>query len=309
MNAGLGIGLKVLSAFAFTLMSAGIKSFEGSYPTGQIVFFRSAFAIVPLVAWLSWQGKLLQSVKTSDLRGHVVRGLIGSAGMFSGFVSLSYLPLPDAVAIGYISPLLTVMFAALLLRETVRVYRWSAVAAGFVGVLIMLLPHFRKAGLGVSAVDTTLVGAAFGLLGATCAAGATIQVRRLTATERTGAIVLYFSLLTTLLGLSTIVLGWNLPNAVDLAKLVIIGILGGVGQILMTQSYRYAEASLVAPFDYTTMIWALLIGWFVFGDLPGTEIAVGGAVVIAAGLFVIWRERQLGLHRAKHVETGAQRVT
>ena len=311
MNPAIGIGLKVLSAFAFTLMSAGIKSMGGIYPTGQIVFFRSFFAILPLLLWLGWQGHLLDSIKTSDLRGHVVRGLIGSAGMFSGFVTLSYLPLPDAVAIGYVSPLVTVVFAFLLLRERVRVYRWSAVAAGFAGVLVMLSPHLRLGGVaaGASTLDGAAIGAGFGLVGACCAAGATIQVRRLTATEKTGAIVLYFSLLTTLLGLATIVFGWVTPSPFDLGRLVLIGVLGGIGQILMTQSYRYAEASLVAPFDYITMVWALMIGWFAFGDLPGPEIVVGGLIVIAAGLFVIWREHRLGLVRAKHVETGAQRGT
>lgn len=292
-------------------MSAGIKSVGAAYPTGQIVFFRSAFAIVPLLIWLGWQGDLLASIRTSDLRGHILRGLIGSCGMFSGFVSLSYLPLPDSVAIGYASPLITVVLAATVLGETVRAYRWSAVAAGFVGVVVMLSPHLNLAGLseGASGTDRPLTGAAFGLLGACCAAGATIQVRRLTATEKTGAIVLYFSLLTTLLGLLTALLGWTMPDMLDLARLIVIGILGGVGQIMLTQSYRYAEASLVAPFDYTTMVWALLIGWFAFGQLPDSAILVGGAIVASAGIFVIWRENALGLVRAKHVETGSQRST
>jgi drug/metabolite transporter (DMT)-like permease len=132
-------------------------------------------------------------------------------------------------------------------------------------------------------------------------------VRRLTATEKTGAIVLYFSMLSSLLGLSTIVLGWRMPSLPDFGLLVLIGILGGTGQILMTQSYRYADTSIVAPFEYTTMIWALLLGWFVFGDLPTAAVSIGGVIVAAAGLFVIWRERRLGLERAKAVEATAQR--
>ena len=303
VNPLIGIALKVLSALVFTVMSAGIKHVGAEYPTGEIVFFRSAFAIVPLMIWLGWHGDLLSNVRTSNLRGHMLRGIIGSCGMFSGFIALAYLPLSDAVAIGYASPLITVVLAAWFLKEVVRGYRWSAVAIGFLGVLVMLAPHLQVSRLG----SGMALGAAFGLVGAACAAGATIQVRKLTGTERTGAIVLYFSLLTTALGLSTIVLGWRMPSPTDFAIFVGIGILGGIGQILLTQSYRYADASLVAPFDYTTMLWALPIGWLLFGQLPDRYVLIGGAIVAAAGIFVIWRERQLGLVRAKGVETASQR--
>ncbi|NNM71893.1 EamA family transporter [Enterovirga aerilata] len=308
MNPLIGVGLKVLSALAFTLMSAGIKWVGPDFPTGQIVFFRSAFALVPLLVWLSLRGDLLASVRTNDLRSHIMRGLMGSCAMFAGFVSLAYLPLSDSVVIGYLSPLLTVVLAALFLGETVRLYRWTAVAAGFVGVVIMVSPHLGGASLSGN-MQATTIGVAFGLLGACCAAGATIQVRKLTSRESTGAIVLYFTLLTTALGASTVVLGWKVPSASQFGLLVTIGILGGIGQILMTQSYRYADASLIAPFDYTTMIWAFLLGWFLFGQLPSTAVVAGGVIVAAAGLFVIWRERRLGLERAKEMETSSRRAT
>jgi drug/metabolite transporter (DMT)-like permease len=303
----LGISLKILSALAFTVMSAGIKQVSADYPTGEIVFFRSAFALLPLFAWLAWRGDLLNAVRTSDLNGHLLRGIISSCGMFSGFVALAYLPLSDAVAIGYASPLIVVVLAALILKERVRIYRWSAVGIGFLGVLIMLMPHLGG-GLAGGLAGGPAIGAFFALLGAVCSAGATIQVRRLLKTERTGAIVLYFSLMTTALGLVTILLGWRMPDAGDAALLVAVGILGGIGQILLTQSYRYAEASLVAPFEYTTMIWAFLLGWFVFGQAPQQTIVAGAAIVTAAGLFVLWREHRLGLVRTKEVETGSQRA-
>ncbi len=304
----IGIGLKILSALAFTFMSAGIKWLGSDYPTGQIVFFRSAFALIPLLVWLSLRGDLIASVRTNDLRSHVIRGLMGSCAMFAGFVALAYLPLSDAVVIGYVSPLLTVLLAAIFLGERIRVYRLSAVAIGFMGVVIMVSPHLGTASLSGN-VHATTIGVAFGLLGACCAAGATIQVRRLTARESTGAIVLYFTLLTTALGATTILLGWKVPSPSHFALLVAIGILGGIGQILMTQSYRYADASLIAPFDYTTMIWAFLLGWFLFGQLPSTAVVLGGVIVAGAGLFVIWREHRLGLQRPKEVEASSQRAT
>lgn len=308
VNPLIGVSLKVVSALVFTVMSAGIKWVGSDYPTGQIVFFRSAFALVPLAVWLGFRGDLVRSVRTSNLRSHVVRGLTGSCAMFAGFVALSYLPLSDAVVIGYASPLITVALAALLLGETVRVYRWSAVLVGFLGVLIILAPHLSFGALASNATASG-IGAAFGLLGACCGAAATIQIRRLTTTESTGAIVLYFTLLTTALGGATVLLGWKMPGATDLAILVGIGILGGIGQILMTQSYRFADASLIAPFDYTTIIWAVLIGWILFGQLPTGTVLIGGAVVASAGLFVIWREHRLGLRRTKDVEAGSQRPT
>jgi drug/metabolite transporter (DMT)-like permease len=289
-------------------MSAAIKWVGSTYPIGQVVFFRSAFALVPLALWLAWRGDLIHGARTSDLKGHVLRGITGSCAMFAGFVSLSYLPLSDAVIIGYLSPLVTVVLAAVFLGERVRMYRWSAVAIGFVGVVVMVSPHLDPKVLANGSMAST-IGIGFGLLAACCGAGATIQVRRLAMRETTAAIVLYFTLLTTALGAVTIVLGWKMPNAGDLALLVTIGILGGIGQILMTQSYRYADASLIAPFDYTTMIWAFLIGWFLFGQLPGLAVVIGGAIVAISGVFVIWREQRLGLQRAKHVEAGSQRPT
>jgi drug/metabolite transporter (DMT)-like permease len=304
-----GIALKVLSALAFTLMSAGVKTVSADYPTGELVFFRSAFALVPLLAWLAWQGDLINAVRTSNIAGHLLRGLIGTCGMFASFVALSYLPLPDAVAIGYAAPLITVVLAAVVLKETVRAYRWTAVVIGFAGVLIMLTPHLNASALARGLSAGPAVGVVFALFAAFCAAGATIQVRRLTQSEKTGAIVLYFSLMTTVLGLATVVLGWRQPGPGDLALLVFTGILGGVGQILLTQSYRYADTSLLAPFEYTTMIWALLTGWFIFGELPQTAVLSGGLIVSLAGLFVIWREHRLELIRVKDVEVASQRPT
>lgn len=301
-----GIVLKILSALAFTLMSAGVKWLGNGFPTGQIVFFRSAFALLPLGLWLAWRGGLLNAVRTSNLRGHLLRGAISSCGMFAGFVALANLPLSDAIAIGYAAPLITVVLAALVLKETVRAYRWAAVGVGFAGVLVMLYPSLRL-GADAAAAPPSALGAGAALLGACCAAMATVQVRRLTATERTGAIVLYFSLMTTALGLATILFGWTMPNGPELLLLAAIGILGGIGQILLTQSFRFADASLVAPFDYSTMIWALPIGWALFGHLPDRYVVLGSLIVAGAGLFVIWRERRGGRFRNGGADPGPGR--
>jgi len=156
------------------------------------------------------------------------------------------------------------------------------VTIGFVGVLIMLSPHL---GAGAHPVGgNAALGAMLGLAGAFCSAFASVEVRLLTATERTGAIVFYFMLLTSLLGLSTILIGWNMPNLQDAAMMVLIGILGGLGQILIVQAYRYGDASLIAPFEYSTMLWAVAIGWFWFGEWPTLAILIGATIVIVSGM-------------------------
>jgi drug/metabolite transporter (DMT)-like permease len=307
VNPLLGISLKLLSALSFTLMSATIKHVGQEFPTGQIVFFRSFFALVPLIVWLSLRGEFPAAVRTSNAVGHLRRGLIGSGGMFFGFTALALLPLTDAIAIGYAAPLITVVLAAIFLKETVRLYRWTAVAIGFAGVLIMLAPHLGQ-GIGAN-VSTSMqaTGAIFALLGATCAAGATIEVRRLLERETTGAIVFYFSILTSLFGLATIVLGWRQPTWSEAGLLIMAGMLGGIGQILMTQSFRHADASLIAPFEYASMIFAVVLGIVVFDQWPTLAMLIGGSIVAASGVFVIWRERKLGLARKREAEVSPQR--
>ena len=309
MSPLLGISLKLLSALAFTLMSAGIKAVSARYPTGQIVFCRSFFALIPLIIWLAWRSEFPSALKTSNLRGHLKRGVIGSTGMFLGFAALGFLPLPDAVALGYAGPLVVVVLAALILKERVRIYRWTAVTVGFLGVLLMLSPYLGGDTFLRGFSGGPAIGAALALGGAFCSAFASIEVRLLTNTERTGAIVFYFMVLTATLGLSTSVLGWTMPSWQDALLLFTIGILGGFGQILIVQAYRYGDASLIAPFEYSTMLWAVAIGWFMFGDWPATAVFIGAAIVTASGIYVILREQQLGLLRRATREAGESRAT
>lgn len=309
MNPALGITLKILSSLGFTFMSAAVQVVSTTYPVGQIIFFRSAFALLTLIAWLMWQGEFPSATRTSDLRGHLTRGALGAISMVASFLALAHLPLSEAVAIGYTSPLITVVLAALVLKERVRIYRWSAVGFGFVGIVIILLPHLHAAWSGVTIGQSSAFGATIGLVGACLSSGSMIQTRRLTATESTGAIVFYFSLFTTVCGLATLPFGWVMPGPRDLALLIGIGVIAGVSQTLLTSSYRFGDASLIAPFEYTTMIWALLIGWLAYGNLPGPMVLAGGIIVVGSGAFVVWRERRLGLINAKTLASHPGRST
>jgi len=217
--------------------------------------------------------------------------------MFCGFTALALLPIADATAIGYASPLMTVIFAVVLLGEKVHIYRWSAVGVGLCGVLIILSDY-----VGPEARQTAtggITGALVAVAGAIAGALAATQTRSLTRVEPAATIVLYFSCLTALFSLATLPFGWAVPDLPDLAALIGAGICGGIGQVFLTQSYRFGDASLIAPFDYTSMIWALTVSLLIFGTWPSGIILAGAAVVIAAGLFVIYREHRLGIERAR----------
>lgn len=289
MNPLLAVMLKITSALMFIIMSGGIKYVSDRVPVGQIVFFRSFFMLLPLMIWLAWQGNVLSMLRTRNITGHFRRGIMSSCSMFLNFLALAYLPLTDAVALGYTAPLMLVLLAAVFLKEKVQAYRWMGTAFGFAGVLVMLAPHLSDGAL--LAGGAASIGVMIALSGAFLTAGALIQVRKLVSTETTGAIIFYLALMTSALALLTMIGGWVMPSAEEAIVLVLVGIFGGIGQIFLTMSFRYGDASLIAPFDYTTMLWACLIGWFVFGDWPAPAVFAGAGVVIAAGIFVIWKER------------------
>jgi drug/metabolite transporter (DMT)-like permease len=275
---------------------------EQEVPLGQVVFFRAALAIVPVLLIDAWRRELADVIRTNRPFGHLGRGAISICGMFLNFAALARLPLVDATAISFAAPLITVAFAAIFLGERVRIYRWSAVSVGFFGVLVMLWPHFDLAHLMVAGSTTTAIGAICAFAAAFTGAGSVIQTRRLTDTESTSSIVFYFSLICALAGLATLPFGWASPTGLQLAALIALGVLGGVAHILLTESYRYAPASVIAPFDYTTMLWAFVLGYAMFGEVPTKYVFIGAIIVAGAGLFVIWRERQLGLRRIREAE-------
>ncbi len=284
------IGLKIISALLFAVMSALVRLMGEVTPVGQLVFFRSLFAIVPVVIIYAYRGELRQAIYTKRPFGQLGRGLLSVCGMYSNFAALTRLPLADVTAIQFASPLITVGLAALILKERVRIYRWSAVFVGFIGVLIMLLPHLDPAHY-TNLASAAAVGAMLTVLSAFINAGTVIQTRRLTRTETTPSIVFYFSLICTIAGAATLPFAWYTPTLFEFAILVTLGILGGLAHIFLTESYRFAAASVIAPFDYTSMLWALLLGYWMFGEVPTGLVFVGAAIVTAAGLFVLWRER------------------
>jgi drug/metabolite transporter (DMT)-like permease len=300
MNPARGVALKLISAALFAVMSALIRYLGARYPIGQVVFFRSLFAIIPVAVVYAWRGELAAIVRTERPLGQAGRGALSIAGMFFNFGATARLPLVESNAIAFSSPLFTVALAALILRERVRIYRWSAVVVGFVGVLVVLSPHLSGEELAAAVGGAaSLIGVVYAICGSLTNAGTAIQTRRLAQSESTSSIVFYFSLSCTLAGLVTLPFGWVTPSGGEMIALISIGMLGGTGHIVLTESYRHASASLVAPFDYSSMIWALVLGYAMFGETPTAEIVLGSAIIAASGLFVIWRERQLATTRRR----------
>ena len=289
-----GILLKVTAVSIFTVMMALIKATALEVPTGQQVFFRAFFSLLVVIGWLMARGDFFNALRTSNIFGHMWRGLAGAAAMSLRFFALGVLTFPEVAALGFTTPLILTVLAALILGETVRAFRLTTVALGFVGVLIVLWPTFDVNG---DRSTLELIGAGAILGSAALAALAQIFVRRLVATEGTVQIVFYFSLLITLLSLLSLPFGWVLPSFDATMMLMTAGLIGGVGQICLTAAYRNAPASVVAPFDYTSMLLALVIAYFWFAEVPTSWTILGASVIIVSGVVIIYREQRLGRRR------------
>ncbi|MDU9004167.1 DMT family transporter [Sedimentitalea todarodis] len=292
---GLAVSLKLCAVGLFTIMAALIKATSAEVPPGEAVFFRSFFAIPVIVIWLVARGELRNGLVSKQPMGHFWRGLLGTMAMGLTFAGLGLLPLPEVTAIGYATPIFTVVLAALMLGETIRMVRISAVLIGLVGVMIMVWPRLG----GGSLEDGATLGAMFILAATIARAFVQIHIRKLVQTEHTAAIVFYFSATASLISLLTLPFGWVMPSAGTLGLLIIAGLIGGIAQILVTSSYRFGPASMLAPYDYASMIFAILLGYFWFGELPTAVMLTGAALVVAGNILVIWREHQLGLERAR----------
>ena len=297
----MGILLKLGSVVLFTGMAAILKATAVSVPPGEQMFFRSLFGVPLILAWLAWRGDLATGLRTRNPMSHALRGIIGTISMGCIFGGLGLLPFPEATALGYAMPLMIVIFAAMFLDERVGIFRLGMVALGLVGVLIVLSPQL-SVGVGEASGAQTL-GAMLTLTGASFGALAQIFISRMVVTEKPSAVAFWFLVTSTVLSLVTLPFGWVMPDAGTAALLVAAGFMGGAAQVMLTSSYRFADASLVAPFDYASMLLAMAIGWFVFAEPTSVRMLTGAAVIIAAGVAIILRERQLGINRARRAGT------
>ena len=300
MRPATGILMMIAAVTIFTAMGAFIKAAD-RVPAGQAVFFRAGVSMPVILLWLIVRGQLSEGLRTSNWRGHAVRGLAGSVAMGLGFAALKFLPFPEVTGLRFVTPILIVVFAAMMLGERIRLVRITAVVVGLIGVAIILAPRLSLTGQG-----SELFGAALVLGSATLAALAQIFVKSMVARENPAAIAFYFAATATTLSLLTIPFGWVWPTPWEFLLLISAGVVGGIGQLVLTNSYRYADAGALAPFTYVSMLWAILIGWIVFSEIPTVPMLAGSGLIIASGIAIWLRERRLGRGQVAEGKVGAK---
>lgn len=278
-----GIGCMVLAVAIFTIMDAFIKWLaEAGYSTMQLIFFRSFFAFVPLF-FVIFRSSWREALVVRNAPGHLIRCLVGITSMAAFFYAYKVMPLADVVAIGFAAPIFVTALSVPLLGEKVGIRRWSACLVGFAGVLLIVRPG---AGLFES-------GALIALAGTVFYAGAAIAVRHLSRTDTSASIVFYFTLTCTLVSAAFLPFEWKSPDLTDLVLLILVGLLGGTAQLLMTTAFRSVDIAVVMPFEYTAMLWSVGIGYAVWGDVPGLNVWIGALFVIASGFYIVRREARL----------------
>ena len=270
----------MVAGFALlTLNDAVLKWLTASYPTGQIVFMRSIFVMI-LVGIIAWRFGGVRTLRVVNLRGQLVRAGTMTVATLLFVTSLRLMPLADAIVIAFSAPLFVTVLAGPLLGEHVGWRRWAAVVVGFVGVLVM----FRPTGEAVRLV------ALLPLCVALASAFKDIVTRRIAATESSVAILFITTLALASAGLVTLVFGWRAITLFDLGLFAIGGFLLGGAQYLTIEAFRYAEAAVVSPFEYSAVLWAMLYGFLIWDDVPDRWIIAGSAIVIGSGLYILHRE-------------------
>jgi drug/metabolite transporter (DMT)-like permease len=277
-----GIGLTLAGVVLLTLSDAAIKWSTGTLPFGEALFIRTLFVLIPIAGIVWWRGAAV-SLRIVSVRSLALRALFGTGSTFLIVASLSLLPIGEVLTLVFVTPILVTALAPLLLGEHVGWHRWFAVLSGFAGVVIMLQPDagsFRYA-------------AFLPLAAALIASLRDIVTRRISSRESSLAILTFSILGLILASLATAPFGWQEVSVDEIAVAGGSGLLFGIAHYLMIEGYRYAEASLVAPFRYTNLLWAPLMGYLLFGEIPGFALLAGAPLIAASGLYIVWRERSL----------------
>jgi drug/metabolite transporter (DMT)-like permease len=282
----LGIAFKLASVVLFAGMTLCVKMLGHDVPTGQTIFVRGLISML-VMALIAWQTGQPQLLKTSNWRSHALRSLSGTVSMFCLFVGVTMIPLADATAISFTAPMFLTVLAMVFLGERIHRFRWTALGIGFIGVMIMIGPHLT---LGAGSSSDQQIGALIALSAALFSAIAMTFLRKMSVGEHAVTITFYFSLTFTVCSALTALFGWVIPTSTQWLLIVLAGLFGVFGQLLMTYSYRYAEASTIAPLDYSNMVMAIILGYLFFDEVPSLSVWIGAPLVVGAGLIILWRE-------------------
>jgi drug/metabolite transporter (DMT)-like permease len=280
-NALRGVALMLVATVMMSCMHASIRYLSETMHPFEIAFFRNLFALVVVLPWFLRYGAA--PLRTSRLGLHVVRAALNVAAMLSFFYALSLAPLSEVTALGFTAPIFATLLAAPILREAVGMRRWSAIGFGFFGTVIILRPGFESVGLGqLLTLFSSLVWAL-----------ALMTIKTLGRSESSVTIVTYMGLLMIPLSLAPALLVWQWPDAWQLSWLALIGLLGGIGQFCMTEALRQADTAVVMPVDFCKLIWATLLAWVAFGEIPDGFTWIGGGVIFISTFYITYRERRL----------------
>lgn len=284
-NPTVALWLATFSLIVMAAMSAAIHEAAKVAPVGQLVFWRSFVALLPIVIYMAVRGQLRASLRTRYPYKHLIRGLLGCAVMFFSFISLAYLSVGLATALSYLAPVLSILAAIVFLRERPGALIFVGVALGFGGILLMLYPTL----VGAELRDGALIGVAAGIAMAATNALSRVQVKDLTRTDPPASIALSFAVICSIVGLGTVIFGWADLDVRAFALLAGAGLLGGVGHVLMMEAVARAPVSLLAAYEYTGIVWAFLFDIALLGvalnpwAVSGALVVVGAAVLVAYG--------------------------
>ncbi|MDR3440386.1 DMT family transporter [Telmatospirillum sp.] len=278
-NPRLGILLMIGSTVLFALLWTLVKILSDRYPIAEVSFFRSVLALIPVGVLITMHGGA-RLLRPHRLRAHVWRSVIGVTSMILGFLSYHLMPLADAVAISFTSPLMITALSVPLLGEKVGPYRWCAVVVGFGGVLMIVQPSGSVFNLGALSAIGAAVASAFAM----------VTIRQLNRTDPPLTIVFYFTLFSSIFTALPLPFVWITPAAADWGWMALMGLAGGFGQYLMTRAFGLASAAVISPLNYVSLLWASLFGWAIWNDIPTPHVFAGSAVVVASGLFILYRE-------------------
>jgi drug/metabolite transporter (DMT)-like permease len=281
----LAIALRLLGAVALTIMFVLVKLLHARGVTlFESLFYRQAFALPLVIGWVA-VGPGFASVRTDRPGAHLWRAVLGMSGMALNFLTFSLLPIAEATVILFTVPIFATILSALVLKEPVGIHRWAAVALGFAGALIVVGPSGGR--------SLPSDGLAVGLLAALIVSAISITVRQIGKTEKALTTVFWFTILSTIpFALLMPFLG-KAHDPQTFALLALLGLSGGIAQLAMTASLRLAPVSVVLPIDYSGLLWAALAGWIVFATVPAHQLWLGAPLIIASGLYIIFREHRL----------------
>lgn len=273
----LGIIFMILSVISFSVMDIVVKLMSSHYPTGQLIFFRGFFGLIPILFIIPKErfGNLL---KTEKIKLHLVRAFGGAFAMTFLYLGLKFLPIADAITISFAAPIFATIFSIIFLNEKVRLIRWLAIFFGLTGVIIVLKPG----------TELFTYYSFFPILFCIGFATISIAIKKLSKTEPDYLIALYFTLVLILFGLISISMGWKKIDISDIHYLVIIGLSGSIGNIFLTKSIREADISLVTPIKYLSLVFAIIAGWLIFNEIPSI-LTISGAMLIILSTFVIFK--------------------